>query len=139
VFQKRQHSHAEVNRYYRAADLCLVTSLHDGMNLVAKEYLAAREDEDGMLVLSRFTGAARELHDALIVNPYDIDQTAEAIRTALEMDPRERRERMQRMRKQIREQNIYRWAAILIGQLAEFRVTPIKTDNRSAETRISAA
>jgi len=139
VLQERQHTHAEVNRYYRAADLCLVTSLHDGMNLVAKEYLAARDDEDGVLVLSRFTGAARELHDALIVNPYDVDQTADAIRTALEMDPSERRERMQRMRKQVREQNIYRWAATLIGQLAECRVTPIKTDSRSAATRISAA
>ena len=88
VFLNRQHSHAEIERYYRAADLCLVTSLHDGMNLVAKEFLAARDDEDGVLVLSRFTGAARELRDALIVNPYDIDQTAAAIRMALEMDPR---------------------------------------------------
>jgi trehalose-6-phosphate synthase len=122
VFRNRQHTHAEVQRYYRAADLCLVTSLHDGMNLVAKEYLAARADEDGVLVLSCFTGAARELRDALIVNPYDIDQTAAAIRIALEMDPRERRERMQRMRKQVREQNIYRWAGDLIGQLCDFRV-----------------
>ena len=68
--------------YYRAADLCLVTSLHDGMNLVAKEFLAARKDERGVLILSQFTGAARELRDALLVNPYDIDKTAEAIRAA---------------------------------------------------------
>jgi len=122
VFRNRQHNHAEVKRYYRAADFCLVTSLHDGMNLVAKEYLASRQDEDGVLVLSCFTGAARELRDALIVNPYDIDQTAAAIRTALEMDPRERKERMQHMRKLVREQNIYRWAGDLIGQLCDFRM-----------------
>ena len=81
----------EIERYYRAADLCLVTALHDGMNLVAKEFLAARHDEDGVLVLSCFTGAARELRDALIVNPYDIDQTADAIRAALVMDPEEKK------------------------------------------------
>ena len=138
VFLNRQHSHAEVQRYYRAADLCLVTSLHDGMNLVAKEFLAARQDEDGVLVLSCFTGAARELRDALIVNPYDIDQTAAAIRTALEMDPHERKERMQRMRKQVREQNIYRWAGDLIGQLCDFRVTTTKNAEKP-ENRVSAA
>jgi len=138
VFLKRQHSHAEVQRYYRAADLCLVTSLHDGMNLVAKEFLAARSDEDGVLVLSCFTGAARELRDALIVNPYDVEQTAEAIRAALEMDPRERKERMQHMRRQVREQNIYRWAGDLIGQLCEFRVVSPKATEKG-EVRISAA
>ena len=119
IFLKRQHSHREIERYYRAADLCLVTSLHDGMNLVAKEFLAARDDEDGVLVLSRFTGAARELRDALLVNPYDIDGTADAIRRALEMDPDERKQRMQRMRKLIREHNIYRWAGDLIGELCD--------------------
>jgi trehalose 6-phosphate synthase len=139
VFLNRQHSHAEVQRYYRAADLCLVTSLHDGMNLVAKEFLAARSDEDGVLVLSRFTGAARELQDALIVNPYDITQTAEAIRTALEMDPNERRERMQHMRKLVREQNIYRWAGDLIGQLCDFRVSASKVNPGTTETRAPAA
>ena len=139
VFLNRQHSHAEVQRYYRAADLCLVTSLHDGMNLVAKEYLAARSDEDGVLILSRFTGAARELRDALIVNPYDINQTAEAIRKALEMDPNERRERMQHMRKIVREQNIYRWAADLIGQLCDFRVNTTKVSPTTHETSAPAA
>jgi len=126
VFRKRQHSHREIDRFYRAADLCLVTSLHDGMNLVAKEFLASRFDDDGMLILSRFTGAARELRDALIVNPYDIEQTADAIRMALEMDPAERRERMQRMRKIVREQNIYRWAGDLITELCEYRVAAPK-------------
>jgi trehalose 6-phosphate synthase len=123
VFRKLQHSHQEIEHYYRAADLCLVTALHDGMNLVAKEFLACRDDEDGVLVLSCFTGAARELRDALLVNPYDIDQTAEAIRLALVMDPEERKQRMQRMRKLIREQNIYRWAGDLIGQLCDVRLS----------------
>ncbi|HVN78762.1 MAG TPA: trehalose-6-phosphate synthase, partial [Terriglobia bacterium] len=102
IFLKRQHSHAEIDRYYKAADLCLVTSLHDGMNLVAKEFLASRHDEQGVLVLSCFTGAARELRDALLVNPYDINQTAEAIRIALEMSPEEKKVRMQRMRRVVR-------------------------------------
>jgi alpha,alpha-trehalose-phosphate synthase [UDP-forming] len=122
VFLKRQHSHQEIEPYYRAADLCLVTSLHDGMNLVAKEFLAARNDERGVLILSRFTGAARELRDALIVNPYDIDQTAEAIRTALEMEPEDKQMRVHRMRKTIREHNIYRWAGNLITELCEVRL-----------------
>ena len=122
VFLKRQHTHSEIQHYYRAADLCLVTSLHDGMNLVAKEFLAARHDDRGVLVLSCFTGAARELRDALVVNPYDIDQTAEAIHAALEMDPEEKQLRMQRMRKVVREHNIYRWAARLIEDLCELRL-----------------
>jgi trehalose-6-phosphate synthase len=122
VFLNRQHSHKEIEPYYRAADLCLVTSLHDGMNLVAKEFLAARRDERGVLILSQFTGAARELRDALLVNPYDIDQTAEAIRAALEMEPEDKELRMHRMRKIIREHNIYRWAGNLITELCEVRL-----------------
>jgi len=122
LFLKRHHSHKEIEGYYRAADLCLVTSLHDGMNLVAKEFLAARRDERGVLILSQFTGAARELRDALLVNPYDIDQTAEAIRAALEMEPEERQMRVRRMRKIIRERNIYRWAGSLVTELCELRL-----------------
>jgi alpha,alpha-trehalose-phosphate synthase [UDP-forming] len=122
VLLNRQHSHTEIMPYYRAADLCLVTSLHDGMNLVAKEYIASRQDERGVLILSRFTGAARELQDALQVNPYDIDQTAEAIRAAIEMQPEEKQIRMQRMRKLVREHNVYRWAASLIGELCDVRL-----------------
>src|SRR5882757_2841077 len=117
VLLNRQHSHKEIEPYYRAADLCLVTSLHDGMNLVAKEFVATRRDERGVLILSCFTGAARELFDALQVNPYDIDQTAEAIRAALEMQSEEKQIRMQRMRKSVRENNVYRWAGTLIGEL----------------------
>ena len=122
VFMKRQHSHHEIQRFYRIADLCLVTSLHDGMNLVAKEFVAARQDEQGVLILSRFTGAARELPDALLVNPYDIEQMAEAIRSALEMDIEERKTRMQHMRRVVREHNIFRWASTLIAELCEVRL-----------------
>jgi trehalose-6-phosphate synthase len=122
VFLNRQHSHLEIQSYYRAADLCLVTSLHDGMNLVAKEFVASRHDESGVLILSCFTGAAHELRDALQINPYDVDQTAEAIRSALEMDPEEKKSRMQRMRKNVREHNVYRWAGSLIAELCELRL-----------------
>ena len=122
VFLKRQHSHAEILPYYRVANLCLVTSLHDGMNLVAKEFVAARHDERGVLILSQFTGAARELPDALLVNPYDVDQTAHGIKLALEMGPEEKQLRMQRMRRVIKEHNIYRWAANLMTELCEVRL-----------------
>ncbi len=130
VLVSRHHSHREIDPLYKAANLCLVTSLHDGMNLVAKEFVAAREDEQGALILSRFTGACRELHDALIVNPYDTEQLAEAIRTALEMDPEERRARMRRLRHVVRDHNIYRWAANLISELSDIRLErpePIKS------------
>jgi trehalose-6-phosphate synthase len=123
VLLNRQHSHEEVRRYYRAAHLCMVTSLHDGMNLVAKEYVAARQDERGVLILSRFTGAARDLRDAVIVNPYDIRSTGEAIAQALEMDVGEMVDRMRRMRRSVKEHNIYWWAASLIGELCELRLS----------------
>jgi trehalose 6-phosphate synthase len=122
VLLTRHHDHQEIDRYYQAADFCLVTSLHDGMNLVAKEFVTARADSDGVLILSQFDGAARELCDALIVNPYDTEQLADAMRLALEMDPDERRRRMVRMRQQVREYNVYRWAATLIGDLAAIRL-----------------
>jgi trehalose 6-phosphate synthase len=122
VFLNRQHSHAEVNRFYRAAHLCMVTSLHDGMNLVAKEYVASRDDERGVLILSRFTGAAQELSDALIINPYDVQRAGEAIAEALEMDTAQITNRMRRMRRIVREHNIYWWAAFLIGELCDLRV-----------------
>jgi trehalose 6-phosphate synthase len=119
---ERQCSHAVVDLWYRAADVCLVTSLHDGMNLVAKEYVAARDDEDGVLVLSKFTGAATELLDALVVNPYDIEGVAEAIHQGLEMDRGERRMRMQRMRHHVMDHNVYRWAASILGDLRDLRM-----------------
>jgi trehalose 6-phosphate synthase len=139
VFLKRQHSHEEIERYYCAADLCLVTSLHDGMNLVAKEFLAARRDERGVLILSQFTGAARELRDALLVNPYDIDQTAEAIRVALEMEPEEKQMRVHRMRKVIKEQNIYRWAGSLITELCEVRLDAADPTQEKLRGSVTAA
>jgi trehalose-6-phosphate synthase len=122
VLLNRHHSHDEIAPYYKVADLCLVTSLHDGMNLVAKEFVAEREDEGGVLILSQFTGACRELRDALPVNPYDTEQVAEAIRRALEMSPEEQRVRMRRMRQTVKEHNVYRWAADLICDLSEIRL-----------------
>jgi alpha,alpha-trehalose-phosphate synthase [UDP-forming] len=139
VFLKRQHSHHEIQRYYRAADVCMVTALHDGMNLVAKEFLAARHDEDGVLILSRFTGAARELRDALLVNPYDVDGTADAIRQALAMDPDERKLRIQRMRKFVSEHNIYRWAGNLIAELCDVRTDVTGKKPEEVGTGLSAA
>ena len=122
VLFSRHHSHQEIEPFYRAANFCFVTSLHDGMNLVSKEFVAARKDEDGVLILSQFTGASRELHDALLINPYDIDQMAEAIHRALEMPLEERRVRMQHMRRVVREHNVYRWAGELLSELSEIRV-----------------
>ena len=124
VLLNRHHSHAEIQPYYRAADVCLVTSLHDGMNLVAKEYVVSRHDEQGALILSRFTGASHELADALVVNPYDTDELAQAIHTALSMPAEDRRARMQRMRAVVKEHNVYRWAGNLIGELASIRLEP---------------
>ncbi len=121
VLQIGQHARREVERWYRAADVCLVTSLHDGMNLVAKEFVASAREEPGVLILSRFTGAARELRDALIVNPYDIERTAGALLEAVEMEPAERERRWSSMREVIREHNIYRWGARLIDDLARVR------------------
>jgi trehalose-6-phosphate synthase len=122
VFLKRHHSHEEIARYYRAASLCLVTSLHDGMNLVAKEFVASRVDDRGVLILSTFAGAALELSDALLVNPYSICQLSEAIHTALEMPEAEQAKRMHWMRRVVREHNVYRWAANLLSDLTEIRI-----------------
>jgi trehalose 6-phosphate synthase len=101
------------------------------MNLVAKEFLASRDDEDGVLVLSKFTGAAIELTDALIVNPYDITSVSEAIHQALEMSRAERRTRMQRMRRHLMEHNVYHWAANILGDLRELRIETSEHGERS--------
>src|SRR5207249_4929944 len=106
---QRHHDWSEILPYYRHADFCMVTSLHDGMNLVAKEFIAARENPDGALILSRFTGASQELRDALLVNPYDLEDMAGAIHRALTMPRDERRARMRRMQAQVRDHNVYRW------------------------------
>jgi len=122
VLLRKHHSHEEIARFFRAASFCMVTSLHDGMNLVSKEFVASREDERGTLILSTFTGAARELSDALLVNPYDVSQLADSIHRALEMSKEEQSTRMQRMRHNVREHNIYRWAAHLLSDLTEIRI-----------------
>jgi alpha,alpha-trehalose-phosphate synthase [UDP-forming] len=118
----RHHEPAAVTELYRAADVCLVTSLHDGMNLVCKEFVAARDDEQGVLVLSRFAGAAREMPEALIVNPYHVEETADALHQALKMPPGEQRERMASLRTSIREFNVYRWAGRMLSDAARWRL-----------------
>ncbi len=131
ILLRKHHSHQEIGRFYRAASLCLVTSLHDGMNLVAKEFVAAREDDQGVLILSTFAGAALELLDALLVNPYDVQQLAGAIHRALDMSEEEQSVRMQRLRSGVRENNIFRWAASLLSDLTEIRIdTPERVEAR---------
>lgn len=114
VFEKRHRSHGELAELYRLADVCLVTSLHDGMNLVSKEYVAARHDKRGALVLSKFTGASRDLKGAIVVNPYSAEETAEGIYSAITMSPEEQKHRMENMQNAIKDYNVYRWSAELI-------------------------
>jgi trehalose 6-phosphate synthase len=121
VLWQSHHEPSTVFRYYRACELCYVSSLDDGMNLVAKEFVAARDDEQGVLVLSQFTGAARDLTEALVVNPYDLAQASDALAMALKMDPDEQRERMRSMRRLVSEFNVYRWAGRMIVDAAELR------------------
>ncbi len=123
VYHKAHHSHEEISKYYRIADVCMVTSLHDGMNLVAKEFIMSCLDHDGVLILSQFAGASRELKDAVIINPYDIEEMAEAIKLALTLEHTEKSERMMRMYTTVKEHNIYRWAGKLIGELAHIRLS----------------
>ncbi len=122
VLLREHHEPLTVFRYYRAADVCYVSSLHDGMNLVAKEFISARDDDRGVLVLSRFTGAARELSEALIVNPYDIEEASSALATALSMSAQEQEERMRSMRLYLTEFNIYRWAGRMLVDAARLRL-----------------
>jgi trehalose 6-phosphate synthase len=121
VLIAEHHEPDQVYEYFRAAELCFVSSLHDGMNLVAKEFVAARDDERGVLVLSRFAGAARELGEALIVNRYDADECAAALHRALTMAPDEQRTRMRLMRGLVAEFNVYRWAGRMLMDAAAMR------------------
>jgi trehalose 6-phosphate synthase len=121
VLLRSHHEPPAVYRYLRAADLCYVSSLHDGMNLVAKEFVAARDDERGVLVLSRFTGAARELSEALLVNPYDLEEASMALATALAMPPSEQADRMRALRAHVGEFNVYRWAGRMLADAARLR------------------
>jgi trehalose 6-phosphate synthase len=121
VLLAEHHEPDAVYEYLRAADVCVVSSLHDGMNLVAKEFVASRDDEQGVLILSQFAGASRELLEALIVNPYDADQFAAALQLALTMPAGEQRDRMRFMRGVVREFNVYRWAGRMLLDAAVMR------------------
>ncbi len=118
ILKVEHHQPDEIFEYYRAADICMVTSLHDGMNLVAKEFVSARDDERGVLILSLFTGAARELPEALIVNPYDTDQCAGALQLGLTMRSAEQRTRMRLMRGLLQDFNVFRWAGRMLMDAA---------------------
>jgi trehalose 6-phosphate synthase len=136
VMLNRHCEQEEVNRYYRAADVCYVSSLHDGMNLVAKEFIAARTDDSGVLVLSRFAGAAQQLRDSLIVNPYDIDGVANALERGLTMPIADQRTRMRALRASVAEHNLYRWAGTMLADAAALRshalsVTIARSDGRA--------
>lgn len=132
---RAHHEPNDVFRFYRAADLVYVSSLHDGMNLVAKEFVAAREDERGVLVVSQFTGAARELTEALVVNPYDLEQAASALARALSMPLPEQRERMRSMRRIVAEFNVYRWAGKMLLDASEVRRRERFSGRFEADTR----
>ncbi len=121
ILFRSHHEPPEVFRFFRASHLCYVSSLHDGMNLVAKEFVAARTDLKGVLVLSESTGAARELSEALIVNPYDLESSADALATALTMPLEEQRDRMMSMRSLLVQFNVYRWAGRMLMDAARLR------------------
>ncbi len=121
VLLRAHHEPPVVFRYYRAADVCYVSSLHDGMNLVAKEFVAARDDLRGVLVLSQFTGAARELTEALMVNPYDLEEASGALASALQMPAADQEDRMRAMRGYLSEFNVYRWAGRMLVDAARLR------------------
>ncbi len=121
VLIDEQQEPLRVFELYRAADFCLVNSLHDGMNLVAKEFVAARDDEDGVLILSTFAGASRELTEAVLINPFDVTETAQAMEIAMSMGRDERRSRMSLMRRTVQENNVYRWAGRMLMDAARIR------------------
>jgi alpha,alpha-trehalose-phosphate synthase [UDP-forming] len=120
IYLKQQHSPVQMMALHRLANFCIVNSLDDGMNLVAKEFVASRFDEEGVLILSRFTGAARELTSAVVVNPFSVEETADAIHQALEMPREDRHKRMQRMRMAVADNNVYRWAGKILSALFQF-------------------
>jgi trehalose 6-phosphate synthase len=117
ILYKKHLALGDILKYYQAADMCIVSSIHDGMNLVAKEFVASRIDEKGVLILSKFTGSARELEQALLINPIATDQFADAIKQAIEMPVEEQTERMRRMRETVKENNVYRWAGKIVSEM----------------------
>jgi trehalose 6-phosphate synthase len=133
IYFKQQYAPVQMMALHRKARFCMVNSLDDGMNLVAKEFVASRFDEDGVLILSQFTGAARELTDAVLVNPFSIDETAEAMRCALVMPEEERRKRMQRLRAVVAENNIYRWAGKYLSTLLKFEFPDAESNRPAAD------
>jgi len=120
IMVRRHLSFFELIALYQICDLCIVSSLHDGMNLVAKEFLSSRSDEKGVLILSQFTGAARELSETVFINPYDPEQFSEGIYSALKLSDRERKKRMSRIRHVVQQNNIYRWAGKILSELLKF-------------------
>jgi trehalose-6-phosphate synthase len=117
IYRERSHTAQDVLAFYRLADVCVASALHDGMNLVAKEYVAARADGDGVLVLSRFAGAAPELEHSLQINPYATNETAATLHEAICMDETEQRRRMAALRETVARNNIYRWAGKIVSEL----------------------
>lgn len=121
LFLKRHHSHEEIIPYYKAADLCMVTSLHDGMNLVAKEFISVRNQNDGVLILSQFAGASQELHGSIIINPYDIELSADSIKAALEMSKDQQAQKMKQMRRTVMRNNVYAWGSSILRAMASIQ------------------
>ncbi len=138
VYLNQHHNSEQVYPLYRMAAGCVVSSLHDGMNLVAKEFVAARSDLRGVLLLSRFAGAAQELTEAVLINPYAVDEFAEALRLALQMPPEEQERRMRRLREQIADNNIYRWAGMLLSEAAKLVATRSWEEVRSDKPALSS-
>ena len=121
IYIKRYFTPEEILPYYELSDICIVSSLHDGMNLVAKEYVAAKVNMDGVLILSKFTGASKEFTEAVQINPYSIEEFADALQYACAMPKEEKHKRMENMRKIITENNVYKWAADIIANLTALK------------------
>jgi trehalose-6-phosphate synthase len=137
VIHEAHHSQTTIARYFRAADVCVVSSLHDGMNLVCKEFVASRDDEQGVLLLSEFAGAANELHDAVIINPYDTDRGAAAMASALEMPREQQRDRMRRLRAVVAVNDAHAWAARMLGDVLETCRRAPRDAQAAAKSRLS--
>jgi len=133
ILLKRHFTQPEMIALHRLANFCVVSSLHDGMNLVAKEFVASRVDEDGVLILSQFAGAAREFKDALQINPFSIEEGADAYRAALQMHPDERRRRMRKMREAAEQNNVYRWAGKFLSELGKIEFPESFDDGAALE------
>jgi trehalose 6-phosphate synthase len=135
IYHKRHFSQIEMTALHRLADFCVVSSLHDGMNLVAKEFVASRSDENGVLLLSQFAGSVLELSDAVLFNPFAVDELSEAIHQALSMKPAERKRRMQRMRTAVEDNNVYRWAGKILSALLKVDAAePVDTKRQFSPT-----